>query len=103
MTEVAPERTHVVVIGGGYAGTLAANHLRSAPTSTSPWSTRARVFVERIRLAPVGRRHRRRRPPTTATLLGEGIQLVVDTVDRIDTADRAGPAGLGRRRWTTTT
>lgn len=31
MTEVAPQRTHVVVVGGGYAGTLAANHLRQRP------------------------------------------------------------------------
>jgi NADH dehydrogenase len=28
MTEMATPRTHVVVVGGGYAGTLAANHLR---------------------------------------------------------------------------
>ena len=25
------QRTHIVVIGGGYAGTLAANHLRLRP------------------------------------------------------------------------
>lgn len=37
MTEVAPQRTHVVIVGGGYAGTLAANYLRQRLTSTSRW------------------------------------------------------------------
>lgn len=31
MTEVTRSKTHVVVVGGGYAGTLAANHLRQRP------------------------------------------------------------------------
>ena len=29
------EKTNVVVIGGGYAGVIAANHLRLNPTSPS--------------------------------------------------------------------
>ncbi len=87
MTEMAAQRTHVVVIGGGYAGTLAANHLRQNPdidiTVVNPRS----VFVERIRLhqlvADTG--------AATAdygTLLGDGIRLIVDTVGRIETAHR---------------
>ncbi len=87
MTEVTPERTHVVVVGAGYAGTLAANHLRQRSdidiTVVNPRS----VFVERIRLhqlvADTGAA-----TADYATLLGEGIQLIVDSVDVIETARR---------------
>lgn len=79
--------TRVVVIGGGYAGTLAANRLRQRPDLEITLVNPRPVFVERIRLhqlvADTG--------AATAdygTLLGEGIQLVVDAVERIDTADR---------------
>ncbi|MCV7411488.1 pyridine nucleotide-disulfide oxidoreductase [Mycobacterium florentinum] len=79
--------TRVVVIGGGYAGTLAANRLRQRPDLEVTLVNPRPVFVERIRLhqlvADTG--------AATAdygTLLGEGIQLVVDAVERIDTADR---------------
>ena len=34
--------TSIVVIGGGYAGVMAANRLRRATMSTSRWSTRGR-------------------------------------------------------------
>ena len=87
MTEVTPERTHVVVVGAGYAGTLAANHLRQRSdidiTVVNPRS----VFVERIRLhqlvADTGTA-----TADYATLLGEGIQLIVDSVDVIETDRR---------------
>jgi NADH dehydrogenase len=91
--------TNVVVIGGGYAGTTAANHLRMRANS-NPRSLRScppdvnitlvnprPKFVERIRLhqfvagnydATVD----------YGTLLGEGVHLVVDSVTRIDTASR---------------
>jgi len=82
------QRTHVVVIGGGYAGTLAANHLRlradiAAITLVNPRP----VFVERIRL------HQLAAGTGTAavdygTLLGEGIRLVVDNAARINAAAR---------------
>ncbi|WAJ44228.1 FAD-dependent oxidoreductase [Mycobacterium sp. Aquia_216] len=79
--------THVVVIGGGYAGTLAANRLRQQPDIEITLVNPRPVFVERIRLhqlvADTG--------AATAdygTLLGDGIQLVVDAVERIDTAAR---------------
>jgi NADH dehydrogenase len=87
MTEPTAPRTHVVVVGGGYAGTLAANHLRQRPDVDITLINARPVFVERIRLhqlvADTG--------AATAeygTLLGEGIRLVVDTVERIDAADR---------------
>lgn len=80
MTE---QRTHVVVLGGGYAGTLAANHLRQRPDLDITLVNPRPVFVERIRL------HQLVADTGTATvdygtLLGEGIGLVVDSADDID-------------------
>src|ERR1700739_1525136 len=87
MSEVAAQRTRVVVVGGGYAGTLAANHLRQRPDIDITLVNARPVFVERIRLhqlvADTG--------SATAdygTLLGDGIRLIVDTVERIETPDR---------------
>jgi NADH dehydrogenase len=89
MTEIqlTGHRTHVVVVGGGYAGTLAANHLRLRPDIDITLVNPRPVFVERIRL------HQLVVDSGTATvdyrtLLGDGIRLVVDTADCIDTADR---------------
>jgi NADH dehydrogenase len=81
------QRTHVVVIGGGYAGTLAANHLRLRADLDITVVNPRPVFVERIRL------HQLAAGSGTAavdygTLLGDGIQLVVDSAERINTADR---------------
>ncbi len=81
------QRTHVVVIGGGYAGTLAANHLRLRADLDITVLNPRPVFVERIRL------HQLAAGSGTAavdygTLLGKGIQLVVDTAERINTCDR---------------
>ncbi|OBH63783.1 NAD(P)/FAD-dependent oxidoreductase [Mycobacterium sp. E2479] len=87
MTEVARRRTHVVVVGAGYAGTLAANHLRQHPDVDITVVNPRPVFVERIRLhqlvADTGTA-----TADYATLLGEGIQLVVGSVDHIDAAGR---------------
>jgi NADH:quinone reductase (non-electrogenic) len=87
MSEVAAQRTHVVVVGGGYAGTLAANHLRQRPDIDITLVNARPVFVERIRLhqwvADTG--------SATAdygTLLGDGIRLIVDTVDHIEVVTR---------------
>ncbi|MEB4211141.1 NAD(P)/FAD-dependent oxidoreductase [Mycobacterium sp. 94-17] len=93
----APQRTHVVVVGAGYAGTLAANHLRQRPDIDVTVVNPRPVFVERIRLhqlvADTGTA-----TVDYATLLGEGIRLVVDSVDHIDPAGRrlllASGAGL---------
>jgi NADH:ubiquinone reductase (H+-translocating) len=87
MTELTDQRTHVVVVGGGYAGTLAANHLRLGADIVITLVNPRPVFVERIRL------HQLVADSGTATvdygtLLGDGIRLVVDAADRIDTADR---------------
>jgi NADH dehydrogenase len=81
------QRTHIVVIGGGYAGTLAANHLRLRADVDITVVNPRPVFVERIRL------HQLIAGSRTAavdygTLLGEGIRLVVDSAERINAAAR---------------
>lgn len=79
--------TRVVIVGGGYAGTLAANRLRQRPDLEITLVNPRPVFVERIRL------HQLVADTGAATadygsLLGDGIQLVVDAVERIDTVAR---------------
>jgi NADH:ubiquinone reductase (H+-translocating) len=81
------QRIHIVVIGGGYAGTLAANHLRLRADVEITLVNPRPVFVERIRL------HQLAAGSGTAavdygTLLGEGIRLVVDSAELINSADR---------------
>jgi NADH:ubiquinone reductase (H+-translocating) len=84
MTE---QRTHIVVIGGGYAGTLAANHLRlRADVDITLVNPRPR-FVERIRL------HQLVAGTGDATvdygsMLSKDIRLIVDTADHISSSDR---------------
>ncbi|WP_102419739.1 NAD(P)/FAD-dependent oxidoreductase [Mycobacterium sp. 4858] len=95
MTEVIAQKTHVVVVGGGYAGTLAANRLRQRRDVDVTLVNPRPVFVERIRLhqlvADTG-------PATAdyATLLADGIRLVVDAVDRIEATDRRILLSSGR-------
>ena len=94
MTE---HNTRVVVIGGGYSGTLAANHLRMVGRDR-PHITLVNPrpkFVERIRL------HQAAAGGYDAcvdygTLLGDGIDLVVDTATRIDTEAHAVLLASGR-------
>src|SRR5215510_14333386 len=79
--------TRVVIVGGGYAGTLAANRLRQRPDIEITLVNPRPVFVERIRL------HQLIADTGTATadygdLLGDGIRLIVDTVASIEFADR---------------
>jgi NADH:ubiquinone reductase (H+-translocating) len=91
------QRTHVVVIGGGYAGTTAANHLRQRNDVDITLVNPRPTFVERIRL------HQLVAGTGTATvdygtLLGEGVQLVVDSAAKIDTTTRTVQFASGRRR-----
>jgi NADH dehydrogenase len=83
----AGRRTHVVVIGGGYAGTMAANHLRLRADIDITLVNSRPQFVERIRLhqlaAGTGNA-----TADYGTLLGNGIRLVVDNAERIDAAGR---------------
>ena len=80
--------TDVVVIGGGYAGVMAANRLTQRDDVTVTLINSRRTFVERIRLhqlvggsddAVVDYRE----------VLADGVRLVVDTVTRIDAAERS--------------
>lgn len=77
----------VVVIGGGYAGTTAANRLRKNHALDITLVNPRPEFVQRIRLhqlvAGTGR--------GTAdfdSVLGRGVRLVVDTATRIDSSAR---------------
>ncbi|MEU8363102.1 FAD-dependent oxidoreductase [Nonomuraea sp. NPDC048882] len=85
----------VVVIGGGYAGTLAANHLRMRADIDITLVNPRPEFVERVRLhqfvAGTGEA-----TVDYGTLLGEGIELVVDSATRIDTAARTVQLASGR-------
>ncbi|MFD9390286.1 NAD(P)/FAD-dependent oxidoreductase [Streptomyces sp. NPDC060000] len=81
------ENTDVVVIGGGYAGVMAANRLtRRGDVSVTLINPR-QTFVERIRL------HQLVGGSDDAVVdypkvLADGVRLVVDTVTRIDAAGR---------------
>ncbi len=90
------KRTHVVVIGGGYAGTLAANHLRLRDDIDITLVNPRPKFVERIRL------HQLVAGDYDATadygsLLGKGIALVVDSASKIDTATATVQFTSGRK------
>ncbi len=77
----------VVVVGGGYAGTLAANRLRKRDDIDITLVNPRPTFVDRIRLhqfvAGTGEA-----TVDYGSLLGEGVDLVVDSATRIDTAAR---------------
>ncbi|MDL9944426.1 FAD-dependent oxidoreductase [Gordonia sp. ABSL11-1] len=75
-------RPRIVVLGGGYAGTMAANRLCSADVDVTLVNARPH-FVHRIRL------HQWITGTGTAAedfdqVLGDRVRLVVDTVTRID-------------------
>ncbi len=81
------QKTRVIVIGGGYAGVLAANHLRLNENVDITLVNPRAQFVERIRLHQL----------VTGTddavvdyaeILGDGIDLKVDSVTRIDAPGR---------------
>jgi NADH dehydrogenase len=81
-------KSRVVVLGGGYAGVLAANHLRLRADDTDITLVNARpLFVERIRL------HQLVTGSDDAvvdyqSVLGGGIRLVVDSATVIDAQAR---------------
>lgn len=90
--------TEVVVIGGGYAGVMAANRLTRRDDVTVTLINPRPSFVERIRLHQlVGGSHDA--VVDYAKVLGERVRLVVDTATRIDATGRgvtlAGGGAVG--------
>jgi len=88
------QSTEVVVVGGGYAGVMAANRLTRRDDVTVTLINPRPTFVERIRLhqllggsddAVVD----------YATVLADGVRLVVDTVTQIDAAGRSVTVATG--------
>ncbi|MFF4006805.1 NAD(P)/FAD-dependent oxidoreductase [Streptomyces sp. NPDC001717] len=80
--------TEVVVIGGGYAGVMAANRLTQRGDVAVTLVNPRRTFVERIRL------HQLAAGFDDAVVeyddvLAEGVRLLVDTVTRIDAPGRS--------------
>jgi NADH dehydrogenase len=82
------ENTDVVVVGGGYAGVMAANRLTQRDDVTVTLVNPRPTFVERIRLHQlVGGSHRA--VVEYDKILAEGIRLVVDSVTRIEAGERS--------------
>ncbi len=81
------QKNRVIVIGGGYAGVLAANHLLQRDDVDVTLVNARPEFVERIRLhqLAIGNDDA---VADYAELLGERVRLVVDKATRIDTAAR---------------
>lgn len=87
--------TRIVVIGGGYAGILAANRLGRRPDLAVTLVNPRPQFVERIRLHQLAAGNH----DATAnfdTLLGDRVSLVVDHAERIDAPARQVRLASGR-------
>ncbi|MFD7096293.1 NAD(P)/FAD-dependent oxidoreductase [Streptomyces xanthophaeus] len=86
--------TEVIVIGGGYAGVMAANRLTQRDDVKVTLINPRPDFVERIRLHQlVGGSHDA--VLAYGKVLGAGVRLVVDTVTRIDAAGRSVELAAG--------
>lgn len=87
MTEHNIASTKVVVIGGGYAGTLAANRLQQRADIDITLINPRPDFVERIRLHQMAA-GTHAAAADYGTLLGDRVRLIVDEATLIDTASR---------------
>ncbi|WP_280387006.1 NAD(P)/FAD-dependent oxidoreductase, partial [Nocardia wallacei] len=95
MSEHSTPNNRVVVVGGGYAGALAANRLRMRAGVDITLINPRPTFVDRVRLhqfvAGTGEAE-----VDYGTLLAEEVRLVVDSATRIDTAARTVELASGR-------
>ncbi|MBV2364524.1 NAD(P)/FAD-dependent oxidoreductase [Streptomonospora nanhaiensis] len=82
------DNTDVVVIGGGYAGVLAANRLTQRGDVAVTLVNPRPVFVERIRLHQLAA-GTHRAVTDYRDVLAPGVRLVVDAVTRVDAAERS--------------
>jgi NADH dehydrogenase len=89
------ELTKVVVIGGGYAGTVAANRLRMRGGMDITLVNPRPRFIDRVRLHQFAARTGEAEVDY-GSLLGQGVRLVVDSATRIDTATRTVELESGR-------
>ncbi|MFI7242780.1 NAD(P)/FAD-dependent oxidoreductase [Streptomyces qinglanensis] len=88
------ENTDVVVVGGGYAGVMAANRLTQRDDVTVTLINPRPAFVHRIRLhQTVGGAG----DPVVdyREILAENVRLMVDSVTRIDAAERSVTPATG--------
>lgn len=80
-------KNEIVVIGGGYAGVMAANRLTQRDDVTVTVINPRQVFVPRLRMHQlVGGTHEA--VVDYQDVLADSVRLVVDSVARIDAADR---------------
>ncbi|OIJ24172.1 FAD-dependent oxidoreductase [Nocardioides luteus] len=88
-------KPHVVVIGGGYAGVMAANRLTKRDDVAITLVNPRDHFVERIRLHQLVAGSSEA-VVAYADVLGERVRLVVDTVGSIDAGARTIALGSGQ-------
>ncbi|HET6500716.1 MAG TPA: FAD-dependent oxidoreductase [Amycolatopsis sp.] len=79
---------HIVVLGGGYTGLLAAQLTAKRTNARVTLINATDRFVERVRLHQLASGQRLRELPLTELLDGSGVELIVGTVTGIDAERR---------------
>lgn len=87
---------HVVVVGAGYSGLIAAKLAARAAGATVTLVNAADRFVERVRLHQLAAGERLRDLPLAGLVEGTGVTLVVDRVTGIDPDSRTVRLAAGQ-------